>query len=88
VPAEVHANRMQWFIRLCIICGYVSVMWRAGIWLRCQVHTNAVVTICTPDDRHVGARNMLSQQTSYTASSGWFFTSHNVYDAQSHEHKV
>jgi hypothetical protein len=30
VPAELHANRMQWLIRLSVI-RYVSVMWRPGV---------------------------------------------------------
>jgi hypothetical protein len=37
----LHANRMQWLIRLCVIRGYVSVMWRScvhwSVWLHCQV---------------------------------------------------
>jgi hypothetical protein len=41
VPAELHANRMQWLIRLGVIRCYVSVMWRPGmrgsVRLRCRV---------------------------------------------------
>jgi hypothetical protein len=53
VPAELHVNRMQWLIRLCVMRGYVSVVWRLGmrgyvsvtwrpgihrsVWLRCHV---------------------------------------------------
>jgi hypothetical protein len=40
VPAELHANRMQWLIRLSVIHCYVSVMWRPGthrsVWLHCR----------------------------------------------------
>jgi hypothetical protein len=47
VPAELHANRIQWLIRLCVIRGYVSVMWRPGVhrfvWLRCQVRTHCLM---------------------------------------------
>jgi hypothetical protein len=49
---------------------------------------NAVVTICISNNGHVGARNMLSQSTSYIITSGWFFTLHNVYDARSHEYQI
>jgi hypothetical protein len=31
VPAELHANRKQWLIILCVKCCYVSVMWRPGM---------------------------------------------------------
>jgi hypothetical protein len=31
LPAGLHANRMQWLIRLCVIRCYVSVIWRAGV---------------------------------------------------------
>jgi NADH:ubiquinone oxidoreductase subunit B-like Fe-S oxidoreductase len=31
VPAELHKNRMQWLIRFCVICCYVSIMWRPGV---------------------------------------------------------
>jgi hypothetical protein len=37
VPAELHANRMQWLIKLCVIRCYVSVMWRSG--MHRSVHT-------------------------------------------------
>jgi hypothetical protein len=39
VPAELHANRMKWLIRFCVIRCYVSVVLRPGVnrsvWLRC-----------------------------------------------------
>jgi hypothetical protein len=31
VHAKLHANRMQWLIRICVIRCYVSVMWRPGM---------------------------------------------------------
>jgi hypothetical protein len=37
VPAELHSNRMQWSIRLCVMRCYVSVMWRPG--MHRSVHT-------------------------------------------------
>jgi hypothetical protein len=44
VPVELHANRMQWLIRLHVLRCYVSVMWRAGmhrsVWLCCRVITH------------------------------------------------
>jgi hypothetical protein len=47
VTAELHANRMQCLIRLCVIRCYISVMWRSGVhrpvWLRCQVRTHYLV---------------------------------------------
>jgi hypothetical protein len=50
VPAELHANRMQWLIRLCVIRCYVSVMWRPGmhrsVRLRCQVRTQNLINHC------------------------------------------
>jgi cellulose synthase/poly-beta-1,6-N-acetylglucosamine synthase-like glycosyltransferase len=44
LPAELHANRMQWLIIFCVIRGCVSVVWRPGmrraVWLRYQVQTD------------------------------------------------
>jgi hypothetical protein len=37
LPSELHVNRRQWLIRLCVIRCYVSVMWRAGVHR--SVHT-------------------------------------------------
>jgi hypothetical protein len=46
VPAGLHANRMQWLIRLGVISCYVSVMWRPGM------HRSEIVT------HHVTRHNM------------------------------
>jgi hypothetical protein len=41
VPAELHANHMQWLTGLCVMRCYVSVMWTHGkhrsVWLRVYV---------------------------------------------------
>jgi hypothetical protein len=62
VPAELHANRMQWLLRLCVIRFYVYVMWRPG--MHRSVHTDRFAcksagTEELPDDdtqvsKHVG----------------------------------
>jgi hypothetical protein len=31
MSAQLHANRIQWLIRFCVVRCYVSVMWRAGV---------------------------------------------------------
>jgi hypothetical protein len=36
VPAELHADRMQWLIKLCVVRCYVTAMWGPGMH-RCLV---------------------------------------------------
>jgi hypothetical protein len=71
VPAELHANGMQWLIRLCVVRCYVSVMWRPGLCrlhIRLQILINHCIRLACnsvgkeelPDDdthvsKHVGA---------------------------------
>jgi hypothetical protein len=66
MPAELHANRMPWLIKLRVIRGYVSVMWRPGVhrsvWL-CVCYVEAwyspICLVMLPS-----ARNRLRKQTS------------------------
>jgi hypothetical protein len=55
VPTDLHANRMQWLKRLCVIRGYVSVLWRPCVhrcvWLRYQVRYRP------PHNRHTTTYN-------------------------------
>jgi hypothetical protein len=37
MPAELRANQMQWLIRLCVMRGYVSVIWRPGYVANCAL---------------------------------------------------
>jgi hypothetical protein len=61
VPAELHANRMQWLTRLCVIRCYVSVMWRPGVhrsvWIRCRAFRISVIyqNICVGDYRYANS---------------------------------
>jgi hypothetical protein len=55
VPVELHANQMQWLIKLCVMRCYVSVTWRPGmlqsVWLRCRVRTHWIVIIIHGDQK-------------------------------------
>jgi hypothetical protein len=61
--------------------GLLDVCTARRMWPDCAAFQgrspNAVVTISNPDDGRAGARNTLSQYTSYIVASGWFFTLHN-----------
>jgi hypothetical protein len=67
VPAELHANRMQWLIRLCVIRCYVSVMWRPGM------HRSVWLCVCTwqrsQTDRCIGRVGVLVTSLYSNASS-------------------
>jgi hypothetical protein len=53
VPAELHANRKEWLIRLCVIRDYMSVMWRSGVHQ--SVYTRP------PHNRHITTYNAESK---------------------------